>query len=79
MDRVRRVKFFVDRVSEGIAVLIPHTPDVLANETLVSVSLLPEGVAEGDWLDVAFELDCETKRRFQEEIDNIMVELGDDP
>ena len=69
-------RLFVDRIEEGIAVLISSDP---VAEIAVPCRLLPEDIAEGDWLAAAFERDEETRKQVRREIGDLMAELGDNP
>lgn len=69
-------RFFVDRIEEEVAVLITDDHDT---EILLPRGLLPEGIAEGDWLTATFERDDETRKKTRGEIDDLMAQLGDNP
>lgn len=76
-DRNVVPRLFVDRIEEGVAVLLGESPAM--GELEVPVSLLPEGVGEGDFLRLSFEPDEEEKRAAKHAIQNLMDELGDNP
>ena len=71
-----KVRLFVDRIEEGVAVLIASDPDIKID---IPVSLLPEDISEGDWIAAAFERDEDMRRQVRGEIDDLMAQLGDDP
>jgi hypothetical protein len=71
------VVFFVDRISEGIAALLPEG-DGDGCVTL-PIDALPDGVREGDVLLATFEVDRARADAMRDEIRNLMDGLGDDP
>jgi hypothetical protein len=72
MDKPR---FFVDAISGGFARLMTSDGDSLT----VSLSAIPEGAREGDWLRASFETDTEQKTRALREIEDLYGDLGDNP
>lgn len=71
------IRFFVDRITDGIATLIPDGP--FAGEMNLPVLSLPPGVREGDYLMVSFEIDAERGKSVRGEIEALMGEIGNDP
>ena len=69
--------FFVDSISEGTAVLLACEDGSVRME--IPLSVLPEGVREGDYLRTLFEIDAEKKNSMRREIDSLLDELGDNP
>jgi hypothetical protein len=67
------VYFFADRISDGLAVLIPGDG---GGSMTVAVSTLPDGVREGDWLKTSFEIDRKKRAELIRDIDDLMEELG---
>ncbi|MDR1884845.1 MAG: DUF3006 domain-containing protein [Synergistaceae bacterium] len=76
-ERGRPVRFFVDRVTGGVATLIyDGTPDCVID---VPMSSLPPGASEGDYLAVSFVIDAPRGADVRGQIDSLMDELGDNP
>jgi hypothetical protein len=71
------VVFFVDRISDGIAALLPEGEG--DGCVTLPVDALPGGVREGDVLRATFEVDRERAEAMRDEIKNLMDGLGDDP
>lgn len=74
------IRAFVDRIEptetgELLAVLLIRLGEGDYLQWLCPVDWLPEGVREGDWLQVEFRPDAETKQAIREEIDALLDEL----
>lgn len=74
---MKELLFFVDRISEGTAVVLTGEEEGL--ELTLPLTLLPSGVCEGDYVRASFELDEEARKRARAEIERMMDELGDNP
>ncbi|MDR1917133.1 MAG: DUF3006 domain-containing protein [Synergistaceae bacterium] len=68
---------FVDRVTNGIATLLPM--DGWEGEVSVRVNLLPDGAREGTWLRATLDIDAGKRDEAVSDIDSLMDELGDAP
>ncbi len=74
------VRVFVDRIEttqEGrqLAVLLLRLGEGDYLHWLIPLEWLPEGTQEGDWLQVQFTPDPDTKAQIRQEIDNLLDEL----
>ena len=69
--------FFVDSISEGMAVLLAGRDGL--DRVELPVSALPGGVREGDYLRASFEIDIEKRMSMKCDIDSLLEELGDNP
>ena len=67
-----RVYFFVDRITSGIATLIPGEGNGSAE---IRADLLPDGTREGDWLRASFYIDGEKQSEITREIGSLMDDL----
>jgi hypothetical protein len=71
------VRFFVDRITGGVATLICDGP--ADGEITLPQRLLPAGTSEGCYLRAFFEIDAEAGDAARREIDALLGELGDNP
>jgi|GEM_PF-3134556 len=69
--------FFVDRISEGRAILLCLNDD--ENALDLPLRNLPLGTREGDYLSTAFVNQEHLREAAQKEISDIMDGLGDNP
>lgn len=67
----------VDRLEGGYAVLLVGHEEIRVD---IPLSLLPSGIAEGDWLKINFELNpektCSRRERVQNLLDKLKSEEG---
>lgn len=73
-------RVFVDRIEPtetgaSLAVLLVPIGAGDYLQWLCPAEWLPEGVREGDWLQIEFRPDAETKQAIREEIDALLDEL----
>lgn len=73
------LRFVVDSVTEGTALLVFHEDDRVNFH--FPVSLLPEGVGEGDHLRLAFSVDATARDAERARAEELLKELtkGQDP
>ena len=72
-----KLYFFVDSISDGIAILLLGPEGEQRLE--VPASSLPAMAVEGDYLSVCFSIDIPRKESVREQIEKLMDELGDNP
>ncbi|GIV09455.1 MAG: hypothetical protein KatS3mg019_1546 [Fimbriimonadales bacterium] len=75
------IRAFVDRIEltergEPLAVLLIRLGEGDYLQWLCPVEWLPEGVREGDWLQVEFQPDAETQQAVGDEVEALLRELG---
>lgn len=74
------IRAFVDRIEPteagaSLAVLLIRLGEGDYLQWLCPVEWLPDGVREGDWLQVEFRPDAETKQAVKDEIEALLQEL----
>ncbi len=74
------IRAFVDRIEptetgELLAVMLIRLGEGDYLQWLCPVTWLPEGVREGDWLQVEFRPDAETRQAVKDEIEALLREL----
>lgn len=74
------IRAFVDRIEptetgELLAVMLIRLGEGDYLQWLCPVAWLPEGVREGDWLQVEFRPDAETRQAVKDEIEALLREL----
>lgn len=73
------LRFVVDSVTDGLALFVFHDDDQISFH--FPVSLLPEGVREGDHLRLAFSIDAAARAEERARAEELLKELtqGQDP
>jgi hypothetical protein len=67
------MKTIIDRIDEGIAVLISQEDETV--QVNVPVSILPEGSIEGNIITLTFERDAEATRQATERVQGLIDRL----
>lgn len=70
------VRFFVDRIENGIAVLMHVDGTDFVD---MPKALLPKGTKEGTWLKANFTIDKDSAKNARKEVADLYDSLGDAP
>lgn len=71
-----QLRVFVDRIEGNMAVLLTEED---GQQLILPVRLLPNKCAEGDVIDITFEINKEAAKKAKQEVQNLIDELsGDD-